>query len=77
MDKLDNMHKREISYKDKYNIDHYANISIRIKPLDKQIIKQYADNYNLSLAKFIVSACKYCIDNDIRLTDTESGQEDN
>ena len=77
MDKLDNMHKKAI-YNREYNKKAYAQLNCRIKKSDKEYITNYCNNHhNISLAKFIVSACKYCIDNNINLTGTDSGQEDN
>lgn len=34
---------------------------------DYNIIDEYCIKHNISKAKFIVAACKYCVDNDIKL----------
>lgn len=65
---MDNMHNKvERKYKDRYNIENYASISIRVKPEVKQEIVNNAEIRKMSLASFIVKSCKYIIENNITL----------
>ena len=66
MDNMDKLHK-QIKRQNEYNKKNYANISIRIKPNDNTIIDEYCKKTGISKAKFIVRACKYCIENKIEL----------
>lgn len=42
-------------------------ISITVKTEDYNIIDEYTKNNAPSKTKFIIAACKYCIDNNINL----------
>lgn len=63
------MHKKfsQAEYTRKYNKVNYRQLKADIKPDDYLIIDSYCKKSNISKAKFIVKACKYCIDNDIQL----------
>lgn len=54
-------------YKKEYAKTHYKRILAEVKPEDYNIIDTYCKNRGVSKTQFIVSACKYCIDNDIDL----------
>lgn len=58
----------------KYNKKAYCNISIRIKPIDYNIIDDYSKRHNISKAALIVRAVRYCIGHSIDLTmDSDGG----
>lgn len=57
----------KVAAADRYNKKHYRNISIRLQPNDVILIDNHCKENNISKAKFIVAACKYCIDNNIKL----------
>ena len=57
----------------RYNKKAYCNISVRIKPIDYNLIDGYCKQYNISKAALIVRAVKYCISHDVDLT---AGQQD-
>ena len=63
----------------RYNKKAYCNISIRIKPIDYNIIDDYCKMHNISKAALITRAIKYCIVHNIDLTaaqDCENVSED-
>ena len=66
MDNIDKLHK-QIKRQNEYNKKNYANISIRIKPKDNTIIDEHCKNTGISKASFIVKACRYCIENGMKL----------
>lgn len=59
----------KVAAADRYNKKHYRNISIRLQPNDVILIDTHCKENNISKAKFIVAACKYCIDNKIKFED--------
>ena len=60
--------KAHIKASDKYNRANYKQLKAHIKPDDYAMIDNYCKSTNISKAKFIVGACKYCIDNNIDLS---------
>ena len=56
----------------KYNKKAYCNISIRIKPIDYNIIDDYCKRHNISKAALIVRAVRYCIAQNIDLATEHS-----
>lgn len=53
----------------KYNLKrNVKQLTASVKPDDYAMIDNYCKSTNISKAKFIVGACKYCIDNNIDLT---------
>lgn len=54
-------------YKKNFNKLNYKRINLNIKPADFDIIDRYCKDIGISKAKFIIAACKYCIDNNIDL----------
>lgn len=54
--------------KAKYNAKNYKQLKVNIKPVDYNIIDQYCKSRGISKASFVVSACKYCIENNIDLS---------
>lgn len=57
----------------KYNKKAYCNISIRIKPIDYNIIDNYARARGISKAALITRAVKYCIGHNIDLVADPDG----
>lgn len=57
----------KIKANNKYKNSHYKRLAIDIKPEVADKIKGFAEENNQSLASFIVKACNYVIDNDIKL----------
>lgn len=53
----------------KYNDKSYKKLQALIKPNDYDMIDKFCKDNNISKAKFVVAACRYCIDNNIDLTD--------
>lgn len=51
----------------KYTKSHYTQIKINAKPDKAEKIKGYAEENNHSIASFIIKACDYIIDNNIKL----------
>lgn len=52
-------------YTQTYNKLNYKQLKVDIKPEDYSFIDEYCKENKISKAKFIVKACKYCIDNEI------------
>lgn len=65
MDKNEKFNK--IKYNAEYNAKNYKKMAITIKPDDYNTIDSFCKANGISKAKFIIAACKYCIDNDIDL----------
>ena len=65
---------RNRKYKDSKNIKQ---MNIDLKPNEIEMINNGKEKYGMGKKEFIVKCCKYCIDNNIDLTDPESKQEDN
>lgn len=59
--------KAHIKASNKYNKENYKKIQANVKPNDYNMIDDYCKKNDISKAKFIVEACKYCIDNNIDL----------
>ena len=57
----------------KYNKKAYCNISIRIKPIDYNIIDDYCKRHNISKAALITRAVRYCIGHNIDLISEQDG----
>lgn len=55
------------SYKNNFRDAKYKQIAIAVKPADHKVIDDFCKSNGISKAKFIVSACRYCIDNGIDL----------
>ena len=51
----------------KYSAKTYKRLSTNIKIADYDLIDNYCKNNNISKAKLIVAALKYCFENDINL----------
>lgn len=47
----------------------YTTVATRLHINQAEAIKQIANNYNITVSKYIALACKYCIDNNIQLND--------
>lgn len=60
----------------RYNKKAYCNISIRVKPIDYNIIDAYCKNHNISKAALIVRAVRYCIGHNIDLLSEQDGGND-
>lgn len=58
----------KIAANNRYSAKHYKQLKANIKPDDYAIIDTYVKQHCTSKAKFIVAACKYCIDNQIDLS---------
>lgn len=56
-------------YTKKYNKEKYKQLKAEISPEDYNLIDEQSKKLNISKAKFIVAACKYCIDNNIKFED--------
>lgn len=54
-------------YTKNYNREKYKQLKVEISPEDYIFIDEQCKKLNISKAKFIVAACKYCIDNNIKL----------
>lgn len=52
----------------KYMEKTYKALQVQVKPDDYYIIDEYCKSKDISKAKFIVTACKYIIDNNIDLS---------
>ena len=53
----------------KYNAKTYKRLGADIKITDYNMIDSYCKDNNISKAKVIVNSIKYCIENNIDLTD--------
>ena len=79
MNKLDNMHKpltqveRNKRYEQRAEITQFK---LNLKPTEQNIIDTLAEMVRLNKKATILAACKYCIDNNINLTATDSRAED-
>ena len=62
---MNNINKKKNEYNIEYNAKNYKQLKAFIKPDDYLTIDNYCKNSNISKARFIVAACKYCIDNNI------------
>ena len=58
---------RKYLEKVRYTKNKPLNITISVSNYD--IIDKFCKDNNISKAKFVVAACRYCIDNNIDLTD--------
>ena len=56
-----------IKYKTEYAKQNYKRLVADIKPSDFTMIDNFCKSQNISKAHFIVSACKYIIDNNIKV----------
>lgn len=50
-------------------------LQVKIASADYNMIDAYCKNNNVSKAKFVVGACKYCIDNNIDLSSATASSE--
>lgn len=69
---MDEMNKREfdkVKYNKIYNKLNYKQLKANLKPDDYMMIDNYCKMSNISKAKFIVAACRYCIENNVKLFD--------
>lgn len=76
MDKMHNLKAGTTEYKNMFNKLNYKQLKVNVKPFIFTLIDNYCKSNNISKARFIVAACKYCIDNNINLTATDSRAED-
>mgnify|MGYP001624686486 CR=1 len=56
-------------YNTKYAAEHLRAIGLKVPIAEKELYQQQAQQYNLALATYIRKCCKYCIDNNIDLSD--------
>ena len=56
-------------YTKNYNKEKYKQLKAEISPDDYYLIDEQSKKLNISKAKFIVAAIKYCIDNNIKFED--------
>ena len=69
-DFMDNMHKNskaKIKANAKYTAKTYSQLKVSIKPSDYKIIDEHCKSKGISKARFIVKACKHCIENDVKI----------
>lgn len=55
----------------KYDASHMRLIGVKVPIAEKELYQSQAQQYNLPLAAYIRKCCKYCIDNNINLSDNE------
>ena len=66
---MDNNNKFDkVKYNNEYNSRNYKKMTMTLKPDDIDIIDNYVSKLGISKAKFIIAACKYCIDNNIDIS---------
>lgn len=66
-DKVNKNSSAKIKANARYTAKTYKQLKVNIKPEDYETIANHCTDHNISKAKFIVAACKYCINNDIDL----------
>lgn len=57
--------KAQIKAVSKYNAKTYKTFTINAKIPDYELIQAYCDGREVSKAKFLLAAAKYCIEHDI------------
>ena len=63
-------------YNAKYDAEHMRLIGIKVPVAEKELYQQWANNFNIPLARYIRLCCRYCIDNNINVIDTEHKPSD-
>lgn len=66
--------KAAIKASNKYNKANYKKIQANIKPDDYNIIDTYCKTNNISKSQIIVNAIKYCINNNVDLSNSDGNQ---
>lgn len=59
--------KSHIKASNKYNKANYKRLDTNLKPEDYEAITKYCNDNNISKAKFVTAACRYIINNGIKL----------
>lgn len=67
MENLDKLHKEKNRIKTEYNRQKYKQLKAFIQPSDYKIIDEHCKSKGISKARFIVKACRYCIEKDVEL----------
>lgn len=60
-----------LEWQKKYDAEKMAMIGIKVPIAEKELFSENAKNQNMKLASFMRRCAKYCIDNNIQLTDSD------
>lgn len=63
--------KSQIDWQKKYDSEKMATIGIKVPTKEKELLSETAKKHNMKLATFMRKCAKYCIDNDIDLSEKE------
>ncbi|MDE6149043.1 MAG: hypothetical protein K2F81_02975 [Ruminococcus sp.] len=74
-DKINKNSQAKIQANARYTAKTYKQLKVSVKPEDYEIIANHCTDHKISKAKFIVAACKYCIDNHIDLNNINTNKE--